>query len=379
MESFAELVKNRRKECILENIDSIAGLRLASHHLSATQLQTPASVVSWLGAIQAQDFNMAKWAIGIRLPACCTIKAVEEAFNRGDFLRTHVMRPTWHFVSPENIRWMSALSAEKIKSSSGARDRYLEITEALYDKTNRIIRKALEGHKNLTREALGEALESAKIKVDASRMVHFMMRAEVEGIICSGALQGKTQTYALLDERVPPTKPLPKEEALARLARIYFKSHSPATVQDFVWWSGLSLTEARSGLETVKSELIAETIEGQTYWINPEYSGTSCFSSVGKQAYLLPAFDEYIISYRDRSAIVTQGNKSKVITSNGIFSPTIIVNGKVAGSWKNPANTKNVLQLAFFEQPEEEIKKAVEKAAERLKAAHVIAGLTRNP
>jgi hypothetical protein len=338
-------------------------VRLASHQLSNTSLQSPKAIVSWLGAIQAQDYNMAKWAIGIRLPGS-TDKTVEDAFNRGDFLRTHVLRPTWHFVSPENIRWMLALSAERIKSSARARDRDLEITEELYSKTNHVIEKALEGNKQLTRDDLGAELEKAKITVNSARLVHFMMRAEVEGIVCSGALQGKAHTYTLLDERVLPTKPFSKEEALTKLAQIYFTSHCPATLFDFVWWSGLSQTEAKKGLEAVKSNFMAEKINGQTYWLADVFQDAPIATECVR---LLPAFDEYIIGYRDRQTVLPSENHSKAISSNGIFRPTIMVNGQIVGLWKKSTSKAQPVVFDFFEQPADSTKSLADKAANDFK------------
>ncbi|KAA6352472.1 hypothetical protein EZS27_000191 [termite gut metagenome] len=327
-------------------MNTIPPIRLVSQQLLGTGMQTPEDVVSWMGAMQAQDYAMAKWAVGIRFPGS-TDKMVEEAFNKGEILRTHVLRPTWHLVAPENIRWMLSLSADKIKASARSRDRDLEITGELYSQVNRIIQKSLEGNNHLTREAVGQALKEAGIAVDTSRMIHFMMRAEVEGMVCSGALQGKSHTYALLDERVPPTKPLHKEEALAKLAQLYFTSHCPATLQDFIWWSGLSQTEAKKGLEAVKSGLVAEEVNGQTYWIADAFKNAT--SSVDTSVYLLPAFDEYIISYRDRKAVLPSENHSKAVSSNGIFRPVIVANGQVIGLWKKMDTKNEPVLLSFFE------------------------------
>jgi len=311
-------------------MSKITDIRLISQQLSGGKLQTPKDIVSWMGAMQAQDFNMVKLAVAMRLPEC-TEKIVEEAFNKGDILRTHLMRPTWHLVAPENIRWMISLSAAKIKSLSKSRDRELEITEELYSKSNHVVAKALEGNKHLTREALGIELEKANIAVNPSRLVHFVMRAELDGIVCSGALQGKKQTYALLDERVPATKTLSRDEAIAKLAKIYFTSHCPATLPDFVWWSGLTQTEAKKGLETVKQDFITEKIAGNEYLIANEFAGVA---NIGKTVFFLPAFDEYIISYRDRTAALSPEHHSKAISSQGVFHPTIVVNGIVVGLWK---------------------------------------------
>jgi hypothetical protein len=297
-----------------------------------------------MGAMQAQDYNMAKRAVSVRLPDC-TDAMVEEAFNKGSILRTHILRPTWHFVTPENIRWMLSITGERIKLSARSRDRDLEITEDLYNKSNRIIQKALEGNKHLTREALGKELEKANITVSAARLVHFLMRAEVDGIVCSGALQGKTHTYALLDERVPLSQPFSKEEALAKLAQLYFQSHCPATLQDFSWWSGLSLNEARVGLAAVQSGLIAEEIAGQTYWISDSFLTPQ---DTTNSYLLLPAWDEYLVSYKDRQAVLQSDNHRKAISSNGIFHPVIVVNGKVIGLWKKTTNKKQPVLLEFF-------------------------------
>jgi hypothetical protein len=256
---------------------------------------------------------------------------------------------------------MLSLSANRIKSSARSRDRDLGITEELYSQVNRIIQRSLEGNKSLTREAVGKALEEAGIAVDTSRMIHFMMRAEVEGIVCSGVLQGKSHTYALLDERVPPTKPLHKEEALAKLAQLYFTSHCPATLQDFVWWSGLLQTEAKKGLESVKSGFVAEEINGQTYWIADTFKKN--VPRTDTSIYLLPAFDEYIISYRDRKAILPLENHSKAtISSNGIFRPTIVVNGQVIGLWKKSDAKNKSVMLAFFEQSNVHAQNEIDKA-----------------
>lgn len=327
-------------------VSYIPRVRLASHRLSGAQCQSPEDVVAWMGAVQAQDYNMAKWATGIRCPGY-TEEKIEETFNQGKILRTHVLRPTWHMVTPSTIRWMLALTGERIKSLSRSRDRELEITEALYFQTNCMIAKFLEGGNHLTRNVIGEALKKRKIIVDYARLTHFLMRAEVEGIICSGALQGKEQTYALLDERAPSVPALHKEEALAQLAQLYFQSHHPATLQDFVWWSGLSVSEARSGLDAVKFDFIAEEINGQIYWFRNDSCGISDSENV---CHLLPAFDEYIIAYKDRTPVLLSEYHSKAISSNGVFRPVIAVNGKAAGLWKKSGQKKYSLSFDFFEQ-----------------------------
>jgi hypothetical protein len=339
----------------------ITDIRMASQQLSNSHLQTPHDVVSWMGAIQAQDFPMATWAVAIRL-AESTNTQVEEAFNTGAVLRTHVLRPTWHLVAPENIRWMLSLSAERIKASSKSRDKDLEITEALYCKTNRLIEKALEGNKHLTRNEVGDALQKANIPLNAARLIHFMMRAEADGIVCSGALKGKKQTYTLLDERVAKRTLPSKEESLARLAQLYFNSHCPATLPDFVWWSGLSQTDAKIGLEAVQSHFISEKIGKQVYWIAHAFThATPATPSI----YLLPAYDEYIISYKDRTAALCPEHHRNVISKQGVFQPTILENGHVIGRWKKSTTKKQALLFDFFQESDVFINNKMDEASRR--------------
>lgn len=327
------------------NTQTIISTRLLSHQLTAPASRTPRYIVARMGAVQAQDFSMAQWAIGLR--AGCTKNSVEEAYNRGDMLRTHVLRPTWHLVTPENIRWMLALSSAHIKSSTRSRDVDLEITEALYDKSNAVIAKALEGNKQLTRDELTVELKRAGIAVNTARVVHFLMRAEADSLICSGAMRGKTHTYALLDERVPETSPLDADEALARLAQIYFGSHAPATIHDFVWWSGLPITKARTAIDAAKAHLIPESIDDQTYYFAnpPEHIPIN-----DESVHLLPAYDEYIIAYRDRRCILPAAERHKAISSNGVFRPVILHNGQIVGTWKKGCTKKTSVRPDFFDQ-----------------------------
>ena len=190
-----------------------------------------------------------------------------------------------------------------------------------------------------------------------------MFRAELDGLVCNGAKRGNKQTYTLLAERVPRTKTITREEALAKLAQRYFTSHCPATLQDFVWWSGLPVADERHALEMVKKELISETIGSQTYWLINSFSIPK---ATDKSVYLLPAFDEFVISYKDRSAALNFENHKKAVTINGIFKPLIVINGQVTGIWKRVIKKdKVVIETEFFKPPNKPSKKLIEKAAER--------------
>lgn len=328
------------------NQTDIAQLRLKNQQLAATKFTTGKELVSWMGAMQAQDYAMAKWAIGVRLPGS-TIDSVEQAIRSGEIIRTHLLRPTWHWVAADDLRWMLALTAPRILSAMKSRHRELELSPPVVAKSIGVFEKALTGGRHLTREALMNELEKSKIATGGNRASHLFLLAELEGIICSGASEGNNYTYALLSERVPESEKLPREEAVARLVQRYFTSHGPATPEDFAWWSGLSATDARKGVEMIRPALISETINGKTYWMT-DHPGLSPLSS--NRVYLLPAFDEFIISYKDRSSALNHHNHVRAVSSNGLFRPVILVNGQVAGRWKRTLK-KEILNIEpdFFE------------------------------
>lgn len=342
-------------------LKDIANIRLTSQQIAGTKFKTAKDMVGWMGAMQAQDYAMAKWAVGIRL-SNSTEQVIQAAIDKGEIIRTHLLRPTWHLVSADDIYWMLELTVPQIKAALKSRHKELELSETIFTKSNKLIEKELTGGKHLTREELISKLEKTKIVTDNNRASHLLLRAELDGIVCSGATKGKTQTYALLAERVPKTKTLTRVEALAKLAQKYFSSHCPATLQDFVWWSGLSVKDARNALEMVKSDFISETIGSETYWL------THSFSKLKKDktsVYLLPAFDEFIISYKDRGASLALVNNKKAISDNGIFRPVVVINGQVTGLWKRTIKkSKMIVEIEFLEPHNKTSKKLIEKAAE---------------
>jgi len=288
-------------------------------------------VVRWLGAIQAQDYAGAKWALGLRLRRI-TDTNIEQAVADGSILRTHVLRPTWHFVAPEDIRWLLALTAPRIHAANAYYYRSLELDQALFARSSVALVKALRDGQQLTRAELAAVLRQAGIKGSGLRLVYLIGSAELGGIICSGARRGKQFTYALLDDRVPPTKTLERDEALAELARRYFTSHGPATEEDFMWWSGLTRADIRSGLEMVKQQMAYEVIDGKMYW----FAASGPLASKSSQAaFLLPNYDEYIVGYTDRTAIFDSSHSNKLdARGNPLFQHTILVKGRIVGTWK---------------------------------------------
>jgi hypothetical protein len=338
----------------------ISSLRVQNQQIASTHLTTARELVNWMGAMQAQDFNQAKWAVGLRLPHLTEIQ-VEEAFNRGEILRTHLMRPTWHFVSPDDIYWLLELTAKQIKSATKSRNRDLELTEDILKKSQEAIVKSLEGNRSLTREELGVQLNQSGIKTNDQRLPHILMEAEIDQMICSGPMNGKKQTYALLAERVPLKKTCSKDEALALLAKKYFASHGPATLPDFIWWSGLPVTDARKALEMNKTALTSETIGADTYWFT---DSIGIPTSPPDSVYLLPAFDEYLISYKNRSAAIAADHHAKAISNNGVFRPVIVVNGQISGLWKQTIKKDTALiGLDHFRPHNKKEIQLIEKAA----------------
>ena len=338
----------------------ISTIRLNNQQIATTKFNAVKDLVGWMGVMQAQDYAMAKWAIGVRLPNT-TDQAVETAITNGEILRTHLLRPTWHFVSADDIRWMLELTARRVKAFMKSSHEEHELSGTIFNKSKVIMEKALRGGNHLTREEIRVELTEAGIDNNYYRLSHLLAWAELDGLVCSGSTKEGKPTYALLEERVLKTKPLTKEEALAALAKKYFSSHSPATLQDFAWWSGLPAGDANLALELVKPDFISEEIDSQTYWSAIPFS----IPKKDKEAvYFLPAYDEFIISYKDRSASLPFENHTKTVSNNGIFRPVIVVNGQVTGIWKRTIKKdKVIVETEFFKQPNQIQNSLIEKAA----------------
>ena len=328
----------------------IPNIRLLNQQLLSPLFSQPKELVSWMGAMQAQNYSMVKWAVGMRLKSA-TIQTVEKALREGEILRTHVMRPTWHLVAAEDIRWMLKLSAERViaANESYAKGHNLDISEELYAKSYRLLEKILSGKKSLTRQEIAEHFNRSGIVADNHRMTRFMARAEQVGIVCSGEDKGSKCTYALLEERVPPMPELTKDESLARLVRSYFRSHAPAVLQDFVWWSGLPVTEARQAIYLIDSELTAEEWNGQTWYIHEDCRTRG---KVSGSLHLLPSYDEYLLGYKDRTDVLPKEHYAKAFTNNGLFYPVVLHEGQVIGNWNKGPQKKSISIEHTWFQPE---------------------------
>ena len=326
----------------------IAALRLANQHLRNPDFKTPADVVRWFGAMQAQDFAAGKWSIGLRIKNTSD-NEVEQAYDKGEIVRTHVMRPTWHFILPEDIQWMQSLTAPQVKKLMGHYNRKLELTDELFTKTNSLVTKALQNHNYLTRQELKKILDGVGIKTDVQRLAHIIMWAELDGLICSGPKRGKQLTYALVKERVTKLKTLSREQALATLAERYFTSHGPAQLKDFAWWSGLSLKDAASGLDSLRSKTSKLEQNDKTYWFMPSKANPAPSQH---QAFLLSIFDEYTIAYKDRSDInITTPGINKMLSMGNALTTVIVIDGLTVGTWKRIIKKDKVAISTTLYQP----------------------------
>ena len=297
--------------------------RLANQHLSRPAALTPQAIVAWFGAVQGQEYGPARWAVGQR-GASLTDAAVARAFEEGKILRAHMLRATWHFVAPADIRWIQKLTGPRVRAASASVIKANEIDARLLARSRKAIARALEGGAFLTRLELAEALGRARIPARTQRLAYIVMDAELEGLICSGPRKGKQFTYALLDERVPKAKALERDEALGELARRYVRSHGPATVRDFTWWSGLTVGEARMGIDIARLSKRAE--HGLEYWST---DAAVRAPAARASAHLLPIYDEYVNAFRDRGLLIAG------LAPHDNFAHYFVVDGRVAGTWRS--------------------------------------------
>lgn len=336
----------------------ILGRRLRNQRLAGPRFTKPEEVVAWLGAVQAQEYPDAKWALALRTRRT-TAGAIERAMDGGAILRTHVLRPTWHFVAAADIRWLLALTGPRVSARMAPYNRKLELDAPLFRRSRTAIVRALRGGTHLTRQELKTVLQRAGIRTDGvQRLAHIVMQAEVDAVICSGARRGNLPTYALLDERVPMSRALSRDGALAELTRRYFRSHGPAQLPDFVWWSGLTTGDARRGLAMAERDLDRDEIDGKAYW----FARAEATTTAEPSAYLLGLYDEYLIAYKDRSAALDKSRWTRAVLDP--FSAPIVINGQVVGGWRRALkNDRMVITVTPFGPLGRKDTAAVEAAA----------------
>ncbi len=321
-------------------IGAIRRQRVINQQIGLPAFAQPSDVVHWFGAMQAQDYLAALWAVGLRTPGA-TEQAVEEALAQGAIVRTWPMRGTIHFVAAADVRWMLELLTPRVIERSKGRMKQLGLDTQTIAASSDVVVKALQGGRQLSRPALYAVLEEANISTSGQRGLHILGRLAHERLICFGPRAGKQPTFTLLDEWVPASPALSRHESLATLAARYFTSHGPATIQDFMWWSGLTATDATAALNMADAQLTHVLIEGQRYYRSRHEHETA---EASHEAYLLPPFDEFLVAYRDRSASLDPQYNSLIVPGgNGIFNPIVVIDGRVVGTWKRVFKKQSVV------------------------------------
>lgn len=309
---------------------NIPALRLYNQLIAHPRFTQPEQVVAWLGGMQGQDYPGAKWSVALRLPDA-TDADVVRAIDAGKIIRTWPMRGTLHLVTAQDVRWMLMLTSPKNIAGSASRRNNLELDDKTLARCREVFSKALQGGKQLSRDGMYAALAQAKISTEGQRGYHILWSCALHGLICLAATGDKEQNFALLEEWVAPTQEKTREEALAELALRYFSSRGPATLQDFIWWSGLSAAEARLGLDAIKSSLVQVAVGKLNYWLPADTNMPQDIPN----AFALPGFDEYLLGYKDRSVVLDAEHAEKVCPGgNGMFASTVIIDGRVVGTWK---------------------------------------------
>ena len=307
-------------------------IRMLGQQILAPQFTRPEEVVGWMCAVQAQDLRSALWAVGLRT-RCCSQADVVDALRQGRIVRLHVMRPTWHFVLPQDVRWMIRLNRHRLEHVYVGynREKGLTISETDYGRSQEVLRDALSGRRELTLEVLQSTFASRGLPATEAHVRAYLWRAETRELVCSGLPQGGKLTYTLIDDRVPPAADISREEALSRLATAYLRSHAPATLDDFAWWSYLSRGDAERAIHSLGDAVEATTIRGRTLYLHRDCrlrgraAGTAC---------LLPPYDEYLLGYKDRTDVLPDAWAHRAHNGRGIFQRIVVQGGQVVGGWR---------------------------------------------
>jgi hypothetical protein len=318
----------------------LTALRLASQHIGTGDVSTPADVVRWMLAMQAQDFPGAKWSVGLRAPRTSEA-TVDAAFHSAEVVRSWPMRGTLHLVPAEDLGWMLDLTAPRAIRSAASRRAALGIAEADTEQAREIAVASLSGGRALTRDAILASIAAGGVSTAGQRGYHLLWYLAQTGTLVLGAAQGRQQTFTLLDEWVREPRRLERDEALGELAYRYFRSHGPATARDLGRWSGLAIADVQRGLAVSGGLLTALDLDGVRYHLAPE---TLAQAPGAARVHLLPGFDEYFLGYGDRTAALASEHSAAVVPGgNGMFKPTVVADGEVVGTWRRTVTRGEVL------------------------------------
>ncbi|HYC85628.1 MAG TPA: winged helix DNA-binding domain-containing protein [Chryseosolibacter sp.] len=338
-------------------IKQLIRYRLAAQSLAPQNFSDPADAVEWMGAVQAQDYAGSLWALGIRCKAINETD-VEKAIEDRRIIRSWPMRGTLHFTAPQYIRWMLKHLTPRVISRAASIYRQAGLNEKVFLKSAGLLTKALEGNRQLTRNEMYDVLEEGKVSTEGYRGLHILGYLAQQGLICLSARRGKQPTFALLEEWVEPFPIPPADEAYATLCRLYFRSHGPATVADFMWWSGLTKKEADLAIADNSATLSHEKLGDEHF-----YFVETADSKKIPRVILIPAFDEYTVAYKDRTAVADPAAFKK---SGYALSPCVIINGSVGGQWKRTLAKNHVdVHVTLFSKISPADKTALEKETKR--------------
>jgi hypothetical protein len=341
---------------------SLTARRLHGHGIATPVAKTPADAVRQMGAMQAQDYTASLWAIGLRT-AGATLATVETAIARGEIVRTWPMRGTLHWLACEDVRWMVALMAPRVQAANAARiARDYGLDAETLSRCRRTLEAALSHGRPVARGHLYAQLDAIGVDSGGQRGLHVLGWMAQEGLICQGPREGRQPTFVWLDAWIPVAAALHRDEALQRLALRYLQGHAPATAADLAWWSGLTQKDAKQALELAAASLQREVRDSDVLWHAP----TSAPVRATRTVHLLPAFDEYLIGYRDRAPVVAADHLRRVIGINGLVSPTVILNGRVVGTWKRDADARGHVRITPFRPLSDKEQAGIGKAAARL-------------
>ena len=343
----------------------IALRRLRNSRLTGTGFTTPEEAVGWHLAMQSQDYGPAKWSIGQRSKGL-TDRDLDDALAAGSIVRTHVLRPTWHFVARDDLRWLLALSGPRVQQGNAGRYRELGLDARTRARAEKVIVSALEGGNRLTRKEIAAVLDDAGIDRSGQRMPYFLSHCELEAVIGSGGLAGKQQTYALLDERVPKGRRFDRDEALVELMRRYLASHGPATVKDMSWWSGLTMTDLRKARELLGDEVRSEQLDGMVLW---SIASDDTPPPSVRGAHLLQTYDELVVGFTESRFFGNPGGeKARAAWGDRTFpSGLLLLNGLIGGHWRRTIERQSIrVEVHLYEEPRRGATRAVEAAAEDL-------------
>ena len=347
------------------NRKELAHWRMRTHRLWTPPFARPAEVVRWFGAMQAQEFVPAKWAIAQRCGRADD-EQIERLYATGEILRMHLVRPTWHFVHRDDIRWVLEATKHRVHQINSTYYRQCGVDDGTFKRCAKVFTKALKGGNELNRRELVEVLEkSAGIEAAGLRMGLILMRAELDGVIVSGSIGGKQPTFACFDERVPEKAPISHDEAVAELTRRYFRSRGPATLKDFVRWSSLTVAEAKAGLSSVSSQLRQRDIDGRTYFFEKPASGQPPSSP---RIDLIQGYDEYVMSYSDSKDVLRSSDgrvTSRAINPN-VYLHAVLLDGQLVGHWRHVRRAKDVtVETVLYRKLEKAETSAMDVAVKR--------------